>query len=269
MTLTMRILGCGSSGGVPRVGQGWGDCDPAEPRNRRRRCSILLRKRGNGGETALLVDASPDLREQLLDADATRLDATLLTHPHADHMNGIDDVRPIVIHMRRRMPIYMDEATSAAARRSFGYVFETTPGSLYVPIADDRRLHHGRPQTFEGPGGSFDVTPFRLVHGEIDALGLRVGTAAYTPDVSAIPPESLAHLEGLDLWVIDALRRTPHPTHFSLDDALGWIERMGPKRAVLTNMHTDLDYATLKRELPDNVEPAFDGMTLEVGQEIA
>lgn len=266
MTLRLTVLGCGSSGGVPRVGQGWGACDPAEPRNRRRRCSVLLERSGeNGGRTVVLVDTSPDLRSQLLDAEVGHLDGVVLTHPHADHTHGIDDVRPLVMIARRRIALYMDEDTARVVRRSFSYIFETPPGSLYPPLLDDFRIEAGRNLSIDGPGGPVDLMPFRLNHGEIDALGLRIGGTAYTPDVKAIPDESVPFLDGLDLWIIDALRPSPHPSHFSLFEALEWIERMKPRRAILTNLHTDLDYRALGSHLPPGVEAAYDGMVLEIG----
>ena len=192
--------------------------------------------------TTVLIDAGPDLREQLLDAGVTRLDGVLLTHEHADHTHGIDDVRPLVIHQRRRIDVYMDAETSATMRARFGYCFATPPGSEYPPILTEHRIHAGEPVTIEGPGGPITALPFRLVHGAIEALGFRIGGLAYSADVSAIPPDSVGALEDLDTWIIDALRDTPHPSHFCLADALAWIERMRPRRAILTNLHTDLDY---------------------------
>lgn len=268
MSLTVTILGCGSSGGVPRVGQGWGDCDPANPRNRRRRCSIFVERAGSdGARTRVLVDTSPDLREQLLDLGVEGLEAILMTHSHADHTHGMDDVRPLVIKARKRIALHMDEVTAEVVRRTFPYIFETPPGSLYPPLLDDKRICSGEKISLEGPGGPIDATPFLLRHGEIDALGYRFGQGphqiAYTPDLNAIPGESIRHLEHLDLWIIDALRHTRHPSHFSLAESLEWIDRMRPARAVLTNLHTDMDFAALSRSLPPNVEPAYDGMVLE------
>jgi phosphoribosyl 1,2-cyclic phosphate phosphodiesterase len=259
----LTILGCGSSGGVPRVAQGWGACDPANPRNSRRRCSVLVERTGEQGKTIVLVDTSPDMRWQLIDADVRRLDAVLMTHAHADHLHGIDDLRAIVIEHRKRIDIYMDEPTSADATHKFNYIFKSPPGSSYPPILTERRLIAGSPCVISGPGGEIAAMPFDLVHGEISALGFRFGGLAYTPDVSAIPDAALAHLHGLDIWVIDALRYTRHPSHFSLDEALAWVERMKPKRAVLTNLHTDLDYETLRRRLPEHIVPAYDGMRIE------
>jgi phosphoribosyl 1,2-cyclic phosphate phosphodiesterase len=262
LSRALTILGCGSSGGVPRVAQGWGACDPGNPRNRRRRCSVLLERAGEG-LTQVLVDCSPDLREQLLEAQVNRLDGVLITHSHADHTHGMDDLRPLFIAMRRRLDVHMDEATGEIMRQTFAYLFETPKGSLYPPILNERRLTHGEPCAIEGPGGAIETTPFELEHGEIKALGLRVGGLAYTPDVNAIGPESVSFLEGLNVWIIDALRYKPHPSHFSLDEALAWVEKMRPRRAVVTNLHTDLDYEELRRRLPENVTPAYDGMRIE------
>jgi phosphoribosyl 1,2-cyclic phosphate phosphodiesterase len=264
MTMRVTILGCGSSGGVPRVGAGWGACDPGNPKNRRRRCSILVERPGPDGTTAILVDTSPDLREQLLHADVKRLDAILFTHDHADHTHGIDDVRPLVIAMRRRIPAYLDAATRAILVQRFGYCFRAPPGSGYPPILDERRLVAGSQVDLEGPGGPIAALPFRMIHGDSDALGLRFGSVAYAPDVSRMPDESMRYLRELDVLILDALRYTPHPTHFSVEEALNLIEAVRPKRAILTNLHTDLDYDALAKELPAQVEPAYDGMQIEV-----
>lgn len=268
MTLSFTILGCGSSGGVPRVGQGWGKCDPNNPKNRRRRCSILVSRGADDaaaqGVTQVLVDTGPDLREQLIDAQIRRLDAILYTHPHADHTHGVDDLRGLVILNGRKIPAYMDEPTSRSLTHKFDYVFVTPPGSYYPPLLTEHRLHLGRPATIDGPGGAIEATPFRLDHGDMDALGFRFGDVAYTPDLHAIPPESESYLEGLDLWIIDALRHQRHGTHLSVGQALALTERFKPRRAVLTDLHVDLDYEALKAILPPHVTPAFDGMRLEV-----
>ena len=263
MTLRLTILGCASSGGVPRVGEGWGACDPANPKNRRRRCSVLVERFESYGATTVLVDTSPDLREQLLDLGVTRLDGVLMTHSHADHTHGMDDLRPLYIAMRRRVDLYMDEATSRVVRRAFEYLFETPSGSLYPPLVNEKRLRHGEPCVVDGPGGPIEAIPFTLEHGEIQALGFRFGRLAYTPDLNAIGPESLRYLEDLDTWIIDGLRYKEHPSHLSVDEALAWIGKMRPRRAIITNLHTDLDYEELSRRLPDNVEPAYDGMRIE------
>jgi phosphoribosyl 1,2-cyclic phosphate phosphodiesterase len=264
MTLDITILGCGSSGGVPRPALGWGACDPGNPRNRRRRCSILVERLGpDGGKTSVLIDTSPDLREQLLSTGVTGLDAVLFTHEHADHTHGIDDLRPLFIRRRKRLDLYLDEATSRAMHARFGYIFMTPPGSGYPPIAYEHRLVPGRPVTIEGAGGTITALPILLEHGDIPALGFRFGNVAYSPDLNAIPAESLAALSGLDLWIVDALRHAPHPSHFSLSETLAWIERLRVRRAVLTNMHSDIDYATVQDGLPDHIEAAYDGMKIQ------
>jgi phosphoribosyl 1,2-cyclic phosphate phosphodiesterase len=265
MTLRFTILGCGSSAGVPRVGGGWGACDPNNPKNRRRRCSLLVERRpAQGKSTVVLVDTSPDLREQLIDAEVKSLDAVVYTHDHADHTHGIDDLRPLVLHQRRRIDVYMDERTTGVMLTKFGYCFETPPGSSYPPIVRARAIKAGEPITITGEGGPLTFLPFLQDHGDISALGLRIGGLAYSSDVVDLPAASLSALEQLDAWIVDALRYTPHPSHFSVDDALGWIERIKPRRAILTNLHVDLDYDALRSKLPAYVEPAYDGMTINL-----
>ncbi|MBI1416195.1 MAG: MBL fold metallo-hydrolase [Limimaricola sp.] len=259
-TLTVTILGCGSSGGVPRIGGDWGDCDSANPKNSRRRCSILLTREDAGGTTRVLVDTSPDLRMQLLDAGVGALDAVVYTHAHADHVHGIDDLRMIVFNMRARLQVWADPATTEALLNRFGYAFVQPRGSSYPPILDLNTIEG--PFRITGAGGPIDITPFAVTHGNIDAQGLRVADVAYMPDVSDIPEEAWAHLHGLECWIVDALRRKPHPTHAHLAQTLDWIARARPRLAVLTDLHVDLDFDTLEAETPANVTPAHDGMTL-------
>lgn len=256
------ILGCGSSAGVPRVAGGWGACDPAEARNRRLRCSLLVEQRGPTGSTTVLVDTSPDLRAQLLAAEVTWLDGVLLTHDHADHTHGIDDLRPIVIHNRRRVAVHMAPDTAEHVTARFGYCFNSPEGSPYPPILDAHPILPPAPVVVSGAGGDLVAQPIEQLHGETVSLGFRFGGLAYSCDVSGLPQESLALLEDLDVWILDALRYTPHPSHFTVDEALEWIARVKPRRAILTNMHVDLDYATLKGKLPSGVEPAYDGMRI-------
>lgn len=264
MPLVFTILGCGSSAGVPRVAQGWGACDPANPKNRRRRCSLLVERIGPHGKTSVLIDTSPDLREQLLAANVQQLDGVLFTHDHADHSHGIDDLRPLVLHQRRRADVYLDAVTSAALHAKFGYCFETPPESSYPPIVTEHRIAAGKPVTIDGEGGPLTALPFAQMHGGGTTLGFRFDGLAYSCDVSDIPDESLPTLQNLDLWILDALRYKPHPSHFSVDETLDWIERMRPRRAILTNLHTDLDFEILRRSLPENVEPAYDGLKIEL-----
>ena len=259
-TLKITILGCGASGGVPRLGGHWGACDPDEPRNGRSRCSILVERQDEGGTTSILIDTSPDMRNQLLDAGVGRLDGVLYTHSHADHVHGLDDLRMIVINMRARLPVWADAPTKAALLERFGYAFIQPPGSMYPPILDMNDIDGDVEIT--GPGGTLRFIPFLVNHGGMDALGFRFDGIAYLPDVAKIPDHVWPHLEGLRCWIVDALRRDPHPTHSHLDQTLGWIERMAPTEAVLTNMHNDLDYRTIAAETPDHIHPAYDGMTL-------
>jgi len=262
MKLKFTILGCGTSGGVPRVGNHWGACDPSNPKNRRTRCSLLVERKSSGGETAVLVDTSPDLRQQLLDAGIGWLDGVLYTHDHADHTHGIDDLRQVTFNGRRRVDVYYDEATGKLLRSRFAYCFEVPPGSEYPAILNGHEIRAGAPVSIMGAGGGIEALPFRQLHGTGETLGFRFGGVAYSPDVSDLPEESLHALKDLDVWILDALRYTPHPSHLSVEQALAWIARVKPKRAVLTHMHLDLDYAALAKELPPGVEPAYDGMVL-------
>jgi phosphoribosyl 1,2-cyclic phosphate phosphodiesterase len=262
MALKFTILGCGSSAGVPRPALGWGHCNPDNPKNRRRRTSLLVERHGNEGITRILVDTSPDLREQLLDANVDWLDGVFYTHEHADHTHGIDDLRSLFIKRRQRIDVYLDDCTAAMMRSRFAYCFQSPPGSNYPPIATEHRLTAGSSVTVTGAGGPIAVLPLLQEHGDIPSLGFRFGGLAYSCDLSGIPESSLDALVGLEVWIVDALRYTPHPSHFSVEDALRWIERMKPRRAVLTNLHADLDYDVLRGKLPSHVTPAFDGMTV-------
>lgn len=263
-----RILGCGSSGGVPRLGgesgEGyWGACDPANPKNRRTRCSLLLSRKSAMGETRLLVDTSPDMRQQLLDARVSHLDGVLISHGHADQLHGMDDLRVLVLHKRRKIDVWTDRLTMKDVMQKFGYCFVQPEGSDYPPILNAHEL----PEPFAafricGPGGDFPVRPFGQGHGRIRSLGFRFGGLAYSPDADVLDDDAFAALEGLDCWIVDALRPTPHPSHAHLARTLEWIARVRPKRAILTNMHVDMDYENLKRALPGGIEPAFDGMTI-------
>jgi phosphoribosyl 1,2-cyclic phosphate phosphodiesterase len=264
MTRSITILGCGSSGGVPRIGNQWGICDPNNLKNRRRRCSILVRDSGPQGETRVLIDTSPDMRDQMLDANIERVDAVLYTHEHADHTHGIDELRAFYLRDRRLVPVWADEVTGSLLTSRFNYCFYTAPGSDYPPILSLNRIIAGKEIDITGKGGTISALPFELEHGNITALGFRIGDTAYTPDLNGIPDASIQALTGLDLWIVDALRPVPHPSHFSLPETLAWIGRLKPRRAVITNMHIDLDFDTLKRELPQGVEPAYDGMILEI-----
>ena len=250
--MKVTILGCGTSVGVPTVGNNWGACDPSNPKNRRRRVSVAVEE----GSTRLLIDTSPDLREQLLDARINHLDAVLYTHDHADHVHGIDDLRLISYGMKRKVPVYSNAETLAVIQARFPYIFKSQDN--YPAICDAREV------TTPFDLGSIAVTPFEQGHGNVNSLGYRLNQMAYSTDVNALDEAAFEALEGVELWVVDALRYEKHPTHAHLDLTLSWIERVKPKRAILTHMTHDMDYDTLKTQLPPGVEPAYDGMVLEV-----
>ncbi len=260
MSYRLTLLGTGSSGGVPRIGNNWGQCDAANPKNRRRRCSALVERISGRGRTTVLIDTPPDMREQLLGTDLQTIDGVLYTHDHADHTHGIDDLRMFAFNMKRRVDVHFDAYTRQSLTSRFAYCFQTSPGSNYPPILNAHDIHPLRPVTIDGAGGPIEALPFQQAHGEVDSLGFRIGNVAYSPDVCGLPDASVERLQGLDLWIVDALRYIPHPAHWSVKQTLGWIEKLKPKRAILTHLHIDLDYATLKRELPSHVEPAYDGL---------
>lgn len=262
--LRFTILGSGSSGGVPRIGPegpNWGACDPANPRNRRRRCALLVQRHGPAGRTSVLVDAGPDIREQLLDAREGDLDAVVLTHDHADHIHGLDDLRMVYFNRRERLPLWMDAATRATLERRFGYVFETPEGSSYPPFMTAHAIEGAF--EIEGPGGAIPFRPFWVPHGDMEAMGFRIGPVAYTPDISEMTEDAWAAVGGADAWILDALRWRPHVSHANVETALGWIARAAPRRGILTNLHVDIDYAALVAATPENVEPAHDMMVLD------
>lgn len=263
--LEFTILGSGSSGGVPRADGDWGVCDPDEPRNHRSRCSMLVRRKAADPDAAMttaLVDTSPDLRLQTAAAGVKRLDAILLTHDHADQVHGIDDVRAFFIRQRAEIPCYMDAATWGTMSRRFDYIFEGQGG--YPAICRHQPLPPlGRPFEVSGPSGAIPVTTFDQDHGAIRSVGYRFGGVAYSSDLVDLPEDAFAMLADLDVWIVDALRWRPHPTHAHVERTLAWIERLKPRRAILTNLHIDLDYRDLAGRLPPGVEPAYDGLRFE------
>lgn len=262
-SLEVVILGCGSSGGVPRGDGDWGACDPLEPRNRRTRCSMLARRRGPNGETNVLIDTSPDLRMQTLAAGLKSVDAVLYTHDHADQTHGIDDLRVFAMRARKRIPAWMDAETRAALYDRFRYIFENVEG--YPAILEARDVPpHGEAWSVDGAAGAIPVTTFDQAHGPIRSVGYRLGPVAYSSDVSELDEAALEAVSGCSLWIVDALRFTPHPTHAHLERTLDWIAASGVARAVLTNLHLDMDYRQLAAIVPDHVEVAFDGWRSEV-----
>jgi phosphoribosyl 1,2-cyclic phosphate phosphodiesterase len=263
--LRFTILGCSSSPGVPRLDGDWGACDPNEPRNRRRRAALLVQRlASDGGVTNLVIDTGPDFREQMILAGVKRLDGVLYTHAHADHLHGIDDVRGYFHSQRMRIPIFADPFTMGRIRQGFGYCLETPPGGNYPPIVAPHLIETlDAPVVVDGPGGRIRAYPHVQQHGDIESLGFRFENVAYCSDVSDFPQESLARLENLDMLIIDALQYSFHPSHLSLEQALGWIERLQPKRAILTHMHVPMDYRTVMAETPEHVEPAYDGLSFE------
>ncbi len=264
--LEVTILGCGSSGGVPRTDGDWGACDPANPKNRRQRCSLLVRRRGpqaTDEDTTVVIDTSPDFRNQALAAKVRRVDAVLFTHDHADQANGIDDLRVFAMRSRRRTPCHMDAFTRSTLEQRFWYVFNDQHG--YPAICDAHEIPpHGIAWSVDGPSGAVPVVTFDQAHGPIRSVGYRLGPVAYSSDVSDLDEAAFEALEGVGLWIVDALRWTPHPTHAHVEKTLGWIERVRPGRAILTNLHLDLDYDALSAALPAGVEAAYDGMTVEL-----
>lgn len=256
--MKVTVLGCGASGGVPLIGGNWGECDPDEPRNRRRRSSILI----EGRDTRILVDSSPDCRAQLLDVGVDRLDAVIFTHAHADHIHGIDDLRWVNVAMDSVIPAYGGAVTMEQINTRFGYVFapldSKANGYFYKPCLD--------PVSVDGPFtiGEFEVQPIRQDHGFSISLGLRIGSFAYSVDVVELDDAAFEILDGTETWVVGCLGRNPHPTHAHLDKVLGWIERVGPERAWLSHMSHFLDYRKLQEELPEGVLPAFDGLVIDI-----
>jgi phosphoribosyl 1,2-cyclic phosphate phosphodiesterase len=264
--IVATIMGCGSSGGVPRIGGNWGSCDPNNPRNRRSRCSLLIEGWSHGSDrpTRIIIDTGCDLREQLLAANVDRVDAVLYTHEHADHTHGIDDLRVLALNNRKRVDVYFSQEAANRIVPSFAYCFTAPPGSGYPPILNQNLIAADAPLTIDGPGGAINVLPFEQLHGDIFSLGFRVGGFAYSVDLSGIPERSIAAVSDLDVWILDALRHTPHPSHLSLSESLEHVARYAPRHAVLTNLHIDLDYDELERTTPANVSAGFDGMRIDV-----
>lgn len=263
-TLRFTLLGSGSSPGVPRPNGDWGTCDPANPKNRRRRAAALVERiKPTGDRTTVVIDTGPDFREQMIMADVRHIDAVVYTHPHADHIHGLDDLRSYVLKRGDLLDIYADSFTQVRLMDGFGYCFATPPGSSYPPILRANLIEHAKPVTITGAGGSLTFQPLPQIHGDILSLGFRIGNIAYCSDVSDWPQETVNQLLDLDLLVIDALQYQPHPSHFSLAQALDWVERLKPRQTWLTHMHTPLDYDEVNAKTPDNVQAGYDGLEYE------
>ena len=264
--LSFTILGCGSSGGVPRLGGHWGDCDPNNEKNHRSRCSLLVELSSVAGVTRVLIDTSPDMRNQLLKANVGALDGVVYTHEHADHVHGIDDLRMIFFNMRQRINVWADTKTQNELLKKFGYTFVQAEGSPYPPILEMSTIS-GK-FSISGKGGKIVFNPFEVQHGTITSLGLRINDVTYIPDISEMNNAAWDQINKTNIWILDALRRTPHQSHTHLSQSIEWIKKSGVGKGVLTNMHIDMDYETLLNELPDNIVPAYDGLKLYSQQAI-
>lgn len=265
--LRVRILGCGSSGGVPRLDGDWGECDPDEPKNHRSRCSLLVERAADlkaldeGAVTRALIDTSPDLRTQWLAAHATSLDGVAFTHAHADQLHGIDDLRALVYRRRAKLPAFASPPVATEIKTRFDYIFETPPGSGYPPLLTMAPLVAGEIQAVTGPGGDIAFSLFDVEHGGAACSGVRIGPVAYTPDVNGLDEAAFSSLAGARVWIVDALREKPHPTHAHLAQSLAWLDRVKPQLGLLTNLHIDLDYRALLAKLPSAIRPAYDGLS--------
>lgn len=268
--LRARILGCGSSGGVPRIDGDWGDCDPKNPKNRRSRCSLLVERAQSwddlqaGAATRLLIDTSPDLRQQMLDGAISRIDGVAFTHAHADQAHGIDDVRAFVYRRGERLDAFMNPETRKIMRARFDYIFQTPDGSNYPPLMIDKVLTPSEEAVLTGPGGEIRFSLFDVMHGQEPCSGLRIGPLAYSPDVNGLDHDAMQALSGTKVWIVDALREKPHPSHAHVDLALDWLSQIKPELGLLTNLHIDLDYKALLKRLPEGVRPSFDGMEITI-----
>jgi phosphoribosyl 1,2-cyclic phosphate phosphodiesterase len=274
MKLRAIILGCGSSGGVPRIGGedgrgNWGDCDPSDPRNRRSRCSVVIQRANERGTfegelTTLLIDTSPDMRTQLIDNAIPHVDAVAITHDHADQTHGIDDLRVVAINRMKRVPVYLSDRTAPILPERFRYAFEQLEGSGYPPVLERLPLpEDGETVTIDGPSGSIPLTPFLQHHGEVPSHGFCCGPIAYSADLNDLYPESWSVVEGADVWIIDALQYRPHVSHLHLVKALEFLDRARVRRGVLTNLHVVMNYETVAAETPEHVTPAHDGLIIE------
>ena len=258
--MRVTVLGCGSSAGTPSIEAGWGACNPANPKNRRLRPSILV----EAGGKAVLVDTSPDLRQQLLNADIHHLDAVLYTHAHSDHLHGIDDLRGINRRMNAAIPVFADAVTLKAIRQRFAYVFEplAEDATVYYKSTLEPQIEIRHGETFLA--GGFSVTAIEQDHGYVNTTGFRIDDFAYSTDLITMHEDGFDMLKGIKVWMLGTFTDNPHPTHLDVDRALEWIEKVRPERAYLTHLSFGLDFDALQAKLPDNVFVAYDGMRFDV-----
>ena len=252
--LKVTILGCGASGGVPLLKYGWGQCNASNKKNRRTRSSIIIETE----KTKLLIDMSPDLRQQLLNFGSSQIDGVFITHEHYDHTNGINELRPVYFGMEKSLQIYAKDYVMHSLKKMFYYLFEDSGQDLYKPyvkanIVDDKFTI-----------GDISGICFEQDHGYLKSTGLRIGNFAYTTDVVSFEKSTFEKLQGLDTWIVGCLSRDTKPTHANLDTVLHWIRELKPRQTYLTHMSIDLDYDSLCADLPRNVFPAYDGLQIIV-----
>ena len=258
MTIKVNILGCGSSSGVPAIGNNWGRCDPKNPKNRRMRSSVLIKS----SSTTVLIDATPDLRQQLLNSNVKHIDAVLITHAHADHIHGIDDFRFLNLIMKKHIQLFATEFVLDQIKKKFGYVFEDlkpeASGFYYKPCLIPNKLQRN---FFIN---DLKIMSFKQDHGFGETTGFRINNIGYSTDVVNLDEEAFRILEGIDLWIVDCLQINPHKSHAHLEKTLSWIKKVKPKKAVLTHMNIFTDYAEISEKLPNNCVPGYDGLIINI-----
>lgn len=252
--LKVTVLGCGASGGVPLLKYGWGQCDPNNPKNRRTRSSIMIETE----KTKLMVDMSPDLRQQLLHFGSSQIDGVFVTHEHYDHTNGINELRPVYFGTGKSLQIYAKDHVMRSVKKMFYYLFEDSGRDLYKPYVEANVVED------EFVVGDISGICFEQNHGYLKSTGLRIGDFAYTTDVVSFEKDTFEKLRGLDTWIVGCLSRDKKPTHANLDTVLQWVRELKPRQTYLTHMSVDLDYDSLRADLPQNVFPAYDGLQISV-----